>query len=160
MDTFEKRSINTRSISKGKVNSIKDGGRRRSKSSFLSDYFLVITFIFAVFLVVWSSRFQHHGGLSTNHTEMMRMKASFVSAPSKTSRKRIPNQHDHRLAGLNCEKWGGPSLEAAQEMVYWEDIPSDASFVSPFCREGEEKFMTFEPDGGGWSKFHYTSKWI
>lgn len=29
------------------------------------------------------------------------------------------------LAGLSCERFGGPPEEIAKEMVYWEDIPSD-----------------------------------
>ena len=56
-----------------------------------------------------------------------------------------------KFAELNCDKFGGPSKELAQEMVYWEDIPSDEHFVSPFKRDGETKYMTFEPDGGGWN---------
>ena len=59
----------------------------------------------------------------------------------------------HTLAGLSCAKYGGPSDEVAKEMVYWSDIPSDSQFVSPFKKEGggETKYMTFEPDGGGWN---------
>ena len=54
----------------------------------------------------------------------------------------------HTLGGLSCAKHGGPSDEGAAEMVYWSDIPSDSQFVSPFKKEGETKYMTFEPDGG------------
>ena len=54
----------------------------------------------------------------------------------------------HTLGGLSCAKHGGPSDEVASEMVYWSDIPSDSQFVSPFKKEGETKYMTFEPDGG------------
>ena len=54
----------------------------------------------------------------------------------------------HTLGGLSCAKHGGPSDEIAAEMVYWSDIPSDSQFVSPFKKEGETKYMTFEPDGG------------
>ena len=54
----------------------------------------------------------------------------------------------HTLGGLSCDKHGGPSDEVAAEMVYWSDIPSDSQFVSPFKKEGETKYMTFEPDGG------------
>lgn len=58
-----------------------------------------------------------------------------------------------KLAGLQCDKWGGPSTESAAEMVYWSDIPSDQKYVSPFrAKNGEhKKYMTFEPDGGGWN---------
>lgn len=58
----------------------------------------------------------------------------------------------HRIAGLNCEKYGGPSKEIASEMVYWRDIPKDAAFVSPFANYGASpKYLTFEPDEGGWN---------
>ena len=58
----------------------------------------------------------------------------------------------HAVAGLNCEKYGGPSSAIAQEMIYWQDIPSDASYVSPYARYGyTRKYLTFEPDEGGWN---------
>jgi len=60
------------------------------------------------------------------------------------------------LATLDCKAYGGPSIEAAQEMVYWQDISSDSSYTPPFYKinnqEGKKrKYMTFEPDGGGWN---------
>jgi len=66
---------------------------------------------------------------------------------------------DHKLAGLKCmEKYGGPEDDYAEkEMSFWSDIPSDAMYKSPFLGEkgyvgGEdEKFLTFEPDHGGWN---------
>lgn len=58
----------------------------------------------------------------------------------------------HQVAGLNCDRYGGPSEEIAAEMVYWRDIPSDSDFVSPFAKYGpEKKYLTFEPDEGGWN---------
>jgi hypothetical protein len=56
--------------------------------------------------------------------------------------------HTSTLGGLSCAKHGGPSDEVAAEMVYWSDIPIDSNFVSPFKKEGETRYMTFEPDGG------------
>jgi hypothetical protein len=65
---------------------------------------------------------------------------------------------NHTLAGLNCEAYGGPSKDIAQEMVYWSDIPSDSKFISPFFQgnhandvKSHVQYMTFEPDGGGWN---------
>jgi hypothetical protein len=55
------------------------------------------------------------------------------------------------LAGLDCSPWGGPSVDAAQEMVYWQDIPSDQTYKSPFQPTDKIQYMTFEPDGGGWN---------
>mmetsp|Transcript_59332 Transcript_59332/g.126134 ORF Transcript_59332/g.126134 Transcript_59332/m.126134 type:complete len:510 (+) Transcript_59332:376-1905(+) len=58
----------------------------------------------------------------------------------------------HKLAGLRCEeKYGGPAdAYAEREMAFWSDIPSDASYRSPFMDE-TERFLTFEPDHGGWN---------
>jgi hypothetical protein len=45
-----------------------------------------------------------------------------------------------RAAHLSCQKHGGPEDEFAQEMVYWQDIPSDARYVSPFhSKKGQQK---------------------
>jgi hypothetical protein len=57
----------------------------------------------------------------------------------------------HTLAGLNCDKYGGPSLEVASEMIYWQDVPSDNTFVSPFFNKKETQYLTFESDHGGWN---------
>jgi len=57
----------------------------------------------------------------------------------------------HKIAGLNCDPWGGPPNEIAEEMVYWQDIPSDAHYVSPFREPGVTKYLTFEPDRAGWN---------
>ena len=59
-----------------------------------------------------------------------------------------------KIASLSCEPHGGPPDEFAQEMVYWSDIPSDALYASPLKQkrgQHETKYMTFEPDGGGWN---------
>lgn len=53
------------------------------------------------------------------------------------------------LAGLSCERFGGPSKSASEEMVYWSDIPEDNRHVSPFYQPNQ--FLTFEPDHGGWN---------
>ena len=58
----------------------------------------------------------------------------------------VPPLHD--LSGLNCADHGGPNNNFAKEMVYWEDIPSDAKFKSPIGNDSKNrKYLTFEPDG-------------
>lgn len=57
----------------------------------------------------------------------------------------------HEISGLRCEPYGGPSPEIANEMVYWSDIPSDSKVKSPFRDETNTKYLTFEPDHGGWN---------
>lgn len=55
-------------------------------------------------------------------------------------------QEQHYLAGLSCERFGGPA--DASEMVYWEDIPSDNTYISPFQKPGKKQYLTFEADHG------------
>jgi hypothetical protein len=55
------------------------------------------------------------------------------------------------IAGLNCDKFGGPAHELSQEMVYWKDIEEDSGYQSPFYDPTVERYMTFEPDGGGFN---------
>ena len=64
----------------------------------------------------------------------------------------------HKLAGLDCSAYGGPTNEKAAEMVYWSDIPSDNAHVSPFY--DEHKFMTFEPDQGGWNNIRMSMETV
>ena len=61
------------------------------------------------------------------------------SIPSSSLRKK-----HHPIAGLNCKDHGGPSDPS--EMVYWNDIPADSKYISPFY--DEERYITFEPDRG------------
>ena len=81
------------------------------------------------------------------------------STPKTNSAADVINHHEHRVAGLNCDRYGGPSEENAKEMIYWEDIAEDAEFISPFADYGPTpKYLTFEPDEGGWnSKYSVAS---
>jgi GDP-fucose protein O-fucosyltransferase len=60
--------------------------------------------------------------------------------------------NEHRVAGLNCNSYGGPyTNEATERMIYWKDIPDDNKFSSPLKHPTEEQFLTMEPDEGGWN---------
>lgn len=59
------------------------------------------------------------------------------------------NSKHHPIAGLSCKDHGGPDDESASEMIFWSDIPSDSKYTSPFY--DPEKYITFEPDAGGWN---------
>lgn len=143
--------------------------------SFLTKYFLVILFIFACLSLLLNTRFTNivvqDASIIQHHLENSIKSAPFsslVDAPA--TKKAAPKAsqvahelyqdsnkatHEHRISDLNCEKWGGPSKQAAKELIYWEDIPSDAAFMSPFHpKERSEdltQYMTFEPDNGGWN---------
>jgi hypothetical protein len=74
-----------------------------------------------------------------------------------------PPQHKegepHPVAHLNCADHGGPTnQQIIDEMVFWSDIPSDSSYLSPMhplndphTPDDIERFLTFEPDSGGWN---------
>lgn len=64
--------------------------------------------------------------------------------------------------GLQCASHGGPHSEReCSELIYWRDIPSDASFTSPYYNPQiqesniasfhKTKYLTFEMDGSGWN---------
>ena len=93
-----------------------------------------------------------------NHTDTTTTTDSIKMVHEDITHQGLPNPHSKRVAGLNCDKFGGPSPEEAQEMVYWEDIPSDAEWVSPFHykhRQLPTQYMTFEPDRGGWNNIRW-----
>jgi len=41
----------------------------------------------------------------------------------------------YELAGLSCDKYGGPPKDVAREMVYWRDIPADADVSCDVVRD-------------------------
>ena len=61
----------------------------------------------------------------------------------------------HGVAGLSCADHGGPlDPQITDRMVYWKDVPSDSSYVSPYVssRIGDsERYLTFETDFAGWN---------
>jgi GDP-fucose protein O-fucosyltransferase len=66
-------------------------------------------------------------------------------------RPRLPS--DDRRANLSCSAYGGPFDDAAvtQEMVYWQVIPRDRAYTSAYYQANHTKYLTFEPDGGGFN---------
>lgn len=159
--------------------------QRKNGGSFLTKYFMVILFLFACLSLVLNSRFTHPATQEISIVEShlkdsiqsiaIRKKIPAVHEDLTDDHKREEvfedivinpkaagdtsafdgNVHTNFVAGLNCEKFGGPSEAEAQEMVYWEDIPEDAKWVSPFHsrhhKGGPTQFLTFEPDQGGWN---------
>ena len=55
-------------------------------------------------------------------------------------------QEQHSLAGLSCDKFGGPTKDILShvDMIYWNDIPEDSEYKSPFY--DEDKYLTFETE--------------
>ena len=69
------------------------------------------------------------------------------------SHKNINKDVPHPVAHLNCADHGGPNNQKIiDEMVFWSDIPSDSSYLSPmhplndpYTPDDTERFLTFEP---------------
>jgi hypothetical protein len=92
-------------------------------------------------------------GDEQTHTEPKEKNDKHDEAKPEETKKEDPvpssKKGVHKLAGLDCSPYGGPSNDIAQEMVYWEDIPSDSKYQSKFKKPGQ--YMTFESDHGGWN---------
>ena len=57
----------------------------------------------------------------------------------------------HKLNGLSCLRFIGGSDYNASEMIYWEDIPNDSLYLSPFSNPNRVLYMTFEVDNSGFN---------
>jgi len=70
----------------------------------------------------------------------------------------IPQEHNEMLS---CTALGGPNNEFVnREMVYWDHIDSDLKYISPFKRNNEVQYLTFEPDQGGWNNIRMAMETI
>jgi hypothetical protein len=72
--------------------------------------------------------------------------------------RKFDTTNEYPTVPLSCSSYGGPDDEAANEMSYWKDIPSDSSFVSPFY--DPEKYLTFENDIGGFNNIRMSYETI
>lgn len=110
-------------------------GRRASSPA---SSFRTFTIGFFAGLVCFAFMTFYISDLSIQHTTSMSSSSSsgnnnFLNAMSATSQQQQQpsastkgnDANDNALAGLSCDAYGGPSNDVAQEMVYWQDIPSD-----------------------------------
>jgi hypothetical protein len=119
--------------------------RRRKRG--LPENTAAILLVFCCFLTL---------GITILHGSMLNALASQNSnhidaLVSNLHQGRGPLPSDLRVASLSCAQFGGPSPEIAQEMVYWQDIASDNKYKSPFLEPNVTRYMTFEPDTGGFN---------
>ena len=81
---------------------------------------------------------------------------------SQNQNNQLKLSQDSSSVGLECASYGGPVKESDySEIVYWRDIPTDASFASPYynpqAQEAKSnsfwktKYLTFEMDDAGWN---------
>jgi len=143
-----------------------------SGTHYLTRYFALVLLAFGCVSMLMNAHHEVHTipGNSGSHLENLRRDSWSLSSQKeqKKTEKFLEKKKDkeepkddhnvanrepkfHKLAGLNCDDHGGPSEDIAKEMVFWEDIPSDEKYVSPFKKKGQTQYLTFEPDGGGWN---------
>jgi len=151
-----------------RVSTSTKSNKPQSKTNCLFIVFAILTFIVSIININFHHTFHDEHVIEKSHREFQeRFQTSRKEVPLVDDyvSKRVDNtdnnnnssilsqQSDgndtgqHKLAGLRCkEKYGGPEDEyAEQEMTFWSDIPSDASYKSPFLDESTERFLTFEP---------------
>jgi hypothetical protein len=133
------------------------GGKNRRQRSFFAKY--------------WSHGFAFLLGCCFTSLSMtVLLHQDHLSSPSfaqshlqKREHISLPDQQQealHSVAGLDCAAHGGPSEELAQEMVYWKDLPGDSSYVAPFYDKNQRRYLTFEPDGGGWNNIRMSMETV
>lgn len=165
-DTSSGNGSSTRVSTKSNTNNKKP----QSKTNCLFIVFAILTFIVSIININFHHTFHDEHVIEKSHRQFQeRFKTSRKEVPlvddyvskrvddtdndnsNKSSNlSQLSDGNDtgqHKLAGLRCkEKYGGPEDEyAEQEMTFWSDIPTDASYKSPFLDESTERFLTFEP---------------
>jgi hypothetical protein len=148
----------------------KEERRKKSGGTGLNDLFIGVFGV--AFLVSLGLNIMHLTGRlqdehnSAIHQAIEEFKTLDFSKTKQETGPQSPQGRDHsnsmdiRLGHLNCDALGGPPEALAQEMVYWQDIPEDAKWVSPFKDPSETKYLTFEPDGGGWNNIRMAMETI
>jgi hypothetical protein len=142
---------------------------KQAKAS-LTQYFLVVLGVFGIGSLLLNAKlsqnYPYHAFVGNGYSGTLKAKlyeslghnGIYDEAAIDSAKDDLP----HRLAGLNCTRYGGPVN--ASEFVYWRDIPADSRHISPFHRkqkrnllnnvvgdDDEEEYLTFEPDHGGWN---------
>jgi GDP-fucose protein O-fucosyltransferase len=70
--------------------------------------------------------------------------------------KMVPSKRSNKNGLLQCESFGGPSDEAAADMMYWRhDIPTNQQFHSIYG-SAQDKYFVFQPDEAGFSNVRMT----
>mmetsp|Transcript_30976 Transcript_30976/g.36147 ORF Transcript_30976/g.36147 Transcript_30976/m.36147 type:complete len:597 (-) Transcript_30976:143-1933(-) len=137
------------------------GGMTRSDMKmfkFLIIFIFISTSIsFYAYLQIRDDLYLINDDTSNNITFDEKTTSDVPNDNDKTENKTSEHHENHEpmYPPLQCNAYLGPDEEAAAEMVYWMDIPSDEKFVNPFQLKNmemeEEKYFTFEPDQAGFN---------
>jgi hypothetical protein len=115
-----------------------------------------VILVFAIVINMYWWQFWRQEYSSTPHSLTGPSAPSFDDWKKASLTKINAIPHFEAVAGLQCHDHGGPTDSlATEEMVYWRDIPKDATFASPFrsttSSSQRNQYLTFEPDEGGWN---------
>lgn len=111
----------------------------------------------AAAVVTYREAHDHHQTTIDSKTTHQRIKKT---PSSIIDNKKTDSNSNSNIAGLNCDKYGGPSVEQSQEMVYWKDLQDDNGYQSPFYDPAVTRYLTFEPDGGGWNNIRMSMETV
>ena len=135
----------------------------RKKRSLFSKYWShVFSFLLGCIFTSMSMTIMMHQDHLSSHPSAQHSHFEDKHMPKMDSSINLKKTDDasHNVAGLDCSAHGGPSNELAQEMVYWKNLPSDESYVSPFHDPDQRRYITFEPDGGGWNNIRMSMETV
>eukprot|EP00538_Stauroneis_constricta_P000684 CAMPEP_0119551132 /NCGR_PEP_ID=MMETSP1352-20130426/4475_1 /TAXON_ID=265584 /ORGANISM="Stauroneis constricta, Strain CCMP1120" /LENGTH=528 /DNA_ID=CAMNT_0007597141 /DNA_START=65 /DNA_END=1651 /DNA_ORIENTATION=+ len=97
----------------------------------------------------------NHVNAASEMTASKTKSIEFLSSEKNGSK----DKGKHNL--LDCSEYGGPYTEKeTMDVVYWKDIPSDSQYVSPFYDPSTVKYLSFEPDGGGWNNIRMSMETV
>jgi len=170
-------SNKTKNADKELAKQRKNDAKRKPVGTRLHDWFIVIfgiafllSFSLNVIQLTGGSGYDEGdgsegqvSGKDSTRTALHRAMKDFRGSSKQLLKKRIQRTTEReepgqlmKLGSLDCKAYGGLSPNIANDMVYWQDISSDSSYVSPFFKVnsqegGGKKYLTFEPDGGGWN---------
>jgi hypothetical protein len=84
-----------------------------------------------------------------------------INLPDQPPQQNNHHHPTHPIAGLDCTAHGGPTdPNASRELVYWKDLPLDSQYTSPFRDPNVRRYLTFEPDGGGFNNIRMSMETV
>jgi hypothetical protein len=111
--------LRAESITQNMASSRRSPNRRKLD---VAPYFFIVVFLFASVTMYMNGTYINYPSVTLLETSLQ---DSLVGRSSGEVRDK--DEVAGELAGLSCERYGGPPPEAAQDMVYWQDIPEGES---------------------------------
>lgn len=140
---------------------------RPPRQASVAAYALLIVFFIALcnMILLHESYLNHHsvfldhdntGGDLSDFDDEEDQENLGNTLPSKEgNNKKISIPSRPTLGRLNCNEYGPFNQTVVDDLVYWYDIPSDATYLNPFQKRnvdrGVEQYLLFEQDAAGFN---------